>query len=115
MIRKSLGMAAAGLAAGCITGLFGGGGGMVLVPLLTLLTPLKEQEIFPASIAIIFPICIAALVMSQTVDIPSALPYLPGSLAGGILAGKFGQKFPVVWLHRILGILILWGGLRYLW
>lgn len=114
ILRKTLGMTIAGFAAGCITGLFGGGGGMVLVPLLSLLTPLQEQEIFPASIAIIFPICILSLVLAQSVELMAALPYLPGSLLGGILAGKLGPKIPVVWLHRALGILILWGGFRYL-
>lgn len=87
---------------------------MVLVPLLTLLTPLQEQEVFPASIAIIFPICIVSLLMAQSVDFQAALPYLCGSLLGGFLAGRFGQHIPVIWLHRTLGILILGGGLRYL-
>ena len=40
--------------------------------------------------------------------------YLAGSAAGGFLAGIFGKKIPVLWLHRILGIFILWGGIRNL-
>lgn len=44
-----IGMVTAGLAAGIVTGLFGGGGGMVLVPLLTLLTELKEDSTRPAT------------------------------------------------------------------
>ena len=40
--RKYMGTALAGLGAGAVTGLFGAGGGMVLVPLLTLLTSLTE-------------------------------------------------------------------------
>ena len=39
---------------------------------------------------------------------------LIGSGAGGILAGFFGSKIPTHWLHRLLGVLILWGGYRYL-
>ncbi len=108
------GLAAAGFAAGCVTGLFGGGGGMVLVPLLTLLTSLKEDAVFPSSIAVILPVCVTALVLSQEVRFGDALPWLPGSLLGGILAGKWGRKIPVKWLHRALGVLILWGGVRYL-
>ena len=109
-----IGMVTAGLAAGIVTGLFGGGGGMVLVPLLTLLTELKEDSVFPSSISVILPICITALVLSPALRFREALPWLPGSLLGGILAGKWGQKIPVKWLHRSLGILILWGGIRYL-
>ena len=49
-----LGLILAGFAAGCVTGLFGGGGGMVLVPLLSL-TALGEDSVFPSSIAVILP------------------------------------------------------------
>ncbi len=107
----------AGVCAGVVNGLLGAGGGMVLVPLLTLLTSLEEKEIVPASIAIIAPICAVSLgVTAITTQIPwkEALPYLFGSAAGGFLAGKFGKKIPVKWLHRGLGILILWGGIRNL-
>jgi len=113
-----MGMALAGALAGSVTGLFGGGGGMVLIPLLTLLTPLEEQAVFPASISIILPICLISLAVTLfrgSVDILTALPYLIGSAFGGLLAGKWGGKIPVKWLHRGLGILILWGGVRYLW
>lgn len=115
--RKYTGLLLAGTLAGMINGLFGAGGGMVLVPLLTMLTPLKDDQIFPASVSIILPICLVSLaVTAVTGDIPwkPALPYLIGSAVGGILAGIWGQKIPVRWLHRGLGILILWGGLRYL-
>lgn len=115
--RKYLGSILAGLGAGAVTGLFGAGGGMVLVPLLTMLTDMEDTEIFPSSISIILPICLvslAATVITGTLDWQQALPYLFGSAAGGFLAGKWGQKIPVSWLHRGLGILILWGGFRYL-
>lgn len=108
------GMAAAGLAAGTVTGLFGGGGGMMLVPLLTLLSGLTEAEIFPISLSVILPVCLVCLASSGQIYFKEALPFLPGSLLGGWLAGKWGRHLPVVWLHRLLGILILWGGYRYL-
>lgn len=107
----------AGIMAGSVNGLFGAGGGMVLVPLLTLLTPLEETEIFPASIAIILPVCLVSLCITAftgTVAWEASIPYLIGSAAGGVLAGLWGKKIPVKWLHRGLGILILWGGFRYL-
>ncbi len=109
--------AIAGFCAGAVNGLFGAGGGMVLVPLLTLLTDADDQDIFPASVSIIFPICIVSLsigAMTQGLPIYQALPYLLGSIGGGILAGVTAKKIPVKWLHRILGSLILWGGVRYL-
>ena len=112
--RTWVGMAVAGLAAGTVTGLFGGGGGMVLVPLLTLLSGLQDREIFPASLSVILPVCVVSLLLSQTIALQEALSFLPGSLLGGWLAGKWGNVLPVKWLHRLLGSLILWGGFRYL-
>lgn len=109
--------ALAGFLAGGVTGLFGAGGGMVLVPLLSLLVRLSEEEIFPASVTIIAPICMVCLFMAGPGSIPSwneVLPYLIGSCIGGVATGLFGDRIPTVWLHRILGAFILWGGFRYL-
>lgn len=104
----------AGLAAGSINGLLGAGGGMVLVPLLTR-CGLRQEQVFPCSVAIILPICIVSLVWGgNRIPWDTALPYLLGSAAGGIAAGLWGKKIPVLWLHRALGVLILWGGVRYL-
>ena len=116
-LKPFWGTALAGLGAGAVNGLFGAGGGMVLVPLLSLLTQLEEDEIFGSSLAIILPICIVSLTataITGTVAWQASLPWLFGSAAGGILAGFFGRKIPTVWLHRGLGILIVWGGIRYL-
>jgi uncharacterized membrane protein YfcA len=106
-----------GAIVGFICGTVGAGGGMILVPLLTMQKELKEDEIFPASISIILPICLVSLIFSaigEGVDYSASLPYLIGSAAGGFLAGMYGRKIPALWLHRGLGIMILWGGIRYL-
>ena len=110
-------MTTCGLCAGAVNGLFGAGGGMVLVPLLALLSTLPEDEIFPSSVSIILPICLVSLsftIKPNTIPWDLALPYLLGSTAGGVLAGLFAKKIPTLWMHRLLGILILWGGVRYL-
>jgi uncharacterized membrane protein YfcA len=115
--KHQLGMILAGSAAGAINGLFGAGGGMILVPLLTTRTDIPEDEIFPSSISIILPICLVSLVISAAdkgLPWTQAFPYLIGSAVGGIVAGIWGKRIPTTWLHRVLGVLIIWGGLRYL-
>lgn len=115
--KKFWALALAGAGAGTVSGIFGAGGGMVLVPLLTLTGALEDQEVFSGSLAVILPICITVLLISssrQPLAWSEALPYLPGSALGGFLAGKWGKHIPTVWLHRGLGVLILWGGIRYL-
>lgn len=115
--QKKTGLLLSGIAAGTVNGLFGTGGGMVLVPLLTAATDLEDEEIFPASVSIILPICVISLLCSQNtagLTFLGVLPYLLGSVIGGVLCGIFGRKIPTKWLHRLLGVLILWGGVRYL-
>lgn len=115
-MKNAVKMGIAGAVAGVVNGLFGAGGGMVLVPLLTALTDLDEDEIFPASVSIILPMCLVSLLLGAQGKLPwsDALPYLLGAAAGGIGAGLTGNKIPVKWLHRALGALIIWGGVRYL-
>lgn len=119
MVKKEkLGYLTAGICAGAVNGLFGAGGGMLLLPLLSLLAKPEEDTLFPTSIGIILPICVTSLLFTSVPESFSwamALPYLIGSAVGGVLAGIWGKKIPTTWLHRVLGLLILWGGVRYLW
>ena len=116
-MKKHLGYILAGGVAGAVNGLLGAGGGMLLVPLLSLFTDLEEGQIFPTSVTVILPICLVSLSISPGfVDLPwnHAWSYLIAAIPGGILAGWLDKKIPVKWLHRILGIIILWGGVRHL-
>ena len=118
MNREKLGLILAGLGAGAVNGLFGAGGGMVLIPLLGLLTSLDDRDMFSGSVALILPMCIISLIATElmgSISWREALPYLPGSAVGGYLAFRYGSRIPVKWLHRGLGVLIIWGGIRYLW
>jgi len=116
-IKKRFGLILAGIGAGAVNGLFGAGGGMVLVPLLTWLSDLEDRDVFPASVSIILPMCFVSLGFSfsgVTVPYKQTFLYIIGSAIGGIAAGLFGRKIPTLWLHRLLGALILWGGIQYL-
>ena len=114
-MREKWGIVAAGACAGALNGLFGAGGGMILVPMLVKLSDLSEDQVFPASVSIILPICLISLLCTPG-PLPwvEALPYLIGGGMGGLGAGLMGHKIPSQWLHRGLGVLILWGGYRWL-
>lgn len=116
--RQYWGSALAGLGAGCINGIFGAAGGMVLIPALQLIGKVPEENLFPMSVSVMLPVCVISLMLSSPVsELPwlDALPYLIGGALGGTAAGIWGRRLPTVWLHRIFGIMILWGGIRYLW
>ena len=90
---------------------------MVLAPLMSKLTDAEDRQLFPLSIAVLIPICGVSILFSEGWDnfsILQALPYLAGSAVGGVCAGILSRKIPVLWLHRVLGVLIIWGGIRYL-
>ena len=110
--------AAAGLLAGIVNGIFGGAGGMVLIPALGMWTDAEPESLFPLSVSVMLPVCVLSLwITSRSAPLPweDAMRYLLGSVAGGILVGLFGKRIPTLWLHRIFGIMLLWGGVRYLW
>jgi uncharacterized membrane protein YfcA len=107
-----------GAVAGAVNGLLRAGGGMLLVPLLQKYGDLEENQVFPSSVAIILPICVVSLWVSaiqEPLPWSEAFPYLLGCIPGGIVAGILGKKLRVKWLHRFLGVILLWGGIRYLW
>ena len=114
----SWGYALSGAAAGAVAGLFGAGGGMILIPLLNLTVKPSEDSLFPTSVCIMLPICLVTIwmdaVTSGPLPLQTALPYMLGGGLGGVLSGVFARKIPTLWLHRGLGALILWGGVRYL-
>lgn len=107
----------AGGLAGLANGFFGGGGGMVLVPLLTRWIGLEERRAFATSVAVILPLCAvsaAVYLFRAEIDLTAALPYLLGGLAGGYLGGRIFKKVPADWLRRIFGVLILYAGVKAL-
>ena len=116
--HKLAGSILAGFGAGAVNGLFGIGGGMILIPLLSLLTDWDDEEIFASSLSIILPICLVTLIataFTSQIAWSASIPYLLGSGVGGLLAGFIGRKIPVQLLHKALGLLVIWGGIRYLW
>lgn len=106
-----------GAAAGLVNGLFGAGGGMVLVPMLIHYGKLEDKKAFSSAVCIILPLCLVSIVvywMKQVFPFTEALPYLAGGLIGGVLGGILFRKVSVQFLHKIFGVVIFVGGLRLL-
>ena len=105
----------AGGAAGLTNGLFGGGGGSVLVPLLTRCCGLEEKRAFATSVAVILPLCTlsaAIYLFRGGLDVMTALPYLIGGTVGGWAGGRWFKGVRVNWLRRGFGLLLIYSGVR---
>ena len=106
-----------GAAAGLVNGLFGGGGGTVLVPLLTGWCKTGQKRALASCVAVILPFCVLSAViylLRTGLSLLMALPYLLGGLAGGIVGGMLFRKMPGRWLRRLFGVFLVYGGVRYL-
>lgn len=115
--RCRLAACISGAAAGLVNGFFGGGGGMVLIPLLVSFCKLPRQKAFATSVAVILPLCILSsgiYYLHGNLDLLAASPYLAGGLLGGLIGGKLFRRVSMVWLRRIFALLILYGAWRSL-
>ena len=107
----------AGAAAGFVNGAFGGGGGMVLAPMLTLWCGMEQKQALATCVAIILPLCALSAAVQMlwgSFDWLSAAPYLIGGGIGGALGGLMFRKVNVLWLRRLFAAFLLYGGVRYL-
>ncbi|MBR3641789.1 MAG: sulfite exporter TauE/SafE family protein [Oscillibacter sp.] len=105
-----------GAAAGLAGGLFGGGGGMVLLPLLSR-GGLPARKLYATSVAVVFPVCLVSAAVSLlrgTVTLSAALPYLCGGLLGGALGARCYGRVSVRVLKTLFALFLLYAAARYL-
>ena len=106
-----------GALAGIVNGLFGAGGGMILVPLLSRWAKLDYKSALATSVAIILPLSVTSAVIyifRHDFSAASAVPYALGGLAGGIIGGRIFSKIPVDWMRRFFAAFVIYGGVKHL-
>ena len=113
--KNNIIFALAGILAGTLNGLFGAGGGLILVPMLIRAAKLDIEKALPTSVAVILPMCVVSCIQRyslQYFDLSMLLPYLAGGLLGGIIGGLTYEKISKIWLRRMLGLFILYAGVK---
>ena len=107
----------AGGAAGLANGLFGGGCGMVFLPILSRWGGLEQRKLYATCVGVIFPVCLvsaAVYLFRGGVSLGAALPYLAGGLIGGYLGGKLYGKVPTKALKWLFAAFLFYAGVKYL-
>lgn len=107
----------AGAAAGLANGLFGGGGGMVFLPILSRWGSLSQRKLYATCVGVIFPVCLvsaAVYLLRGEFFLPAALPYLAGGLAGGWIGGKLYGRVSTTWLKWLFAGFLFYAGVKYL-
>lgn len=105
----------AGGAAGLANGLFGGGGGMVVIPLLSRRLP--PEKLYATCVGLIFPVCAVSAgvyLCTGSIALREALPYLAGGAVGGWLGGRLYGKVPTQWLKWLFTAFLFYAGVKYL-
>ena len=113
--KRTLTAVAIGAAAGIVNGLFGAGGGLLLVPLLISRCRLPPKTAFATSLAVMLALSVVSFtvyLIRGNVDVSAALPYAVGGIGGGILAGLFMKRVQVKWLQLLLAAFLLYGGVK---
>ncbi len=102
---------------GVINGFFGGGGGMIVVPLLTKLFKLEQKQAQATALFVILPISIVSAIVYlcyHSIDFSSGWPVIVGIVAGGIIGATLLNKLNNNVVRGIFIFMMALGGIGML-
>ncbi len=105
-----------GLVSGILNGMFGAGGGVVIVPLLEKFG-IPARKAHATSIAIILPTSLISTTLyflNGNLDFIKAAAYLPAGMVGAGIGALLLKKISVKWLKLIFALIIIAGAVRML-
>jgi uncharacterized membrane protein YfcA len=111
-------------AVGCIGGIYGIGGGSILAPIL-IGTGRPAREVAPAALASTFVTSVAGVITFLILSVHHHGPVAPdwptgvalgiGGLAGAYTGARIQRRLPDMLIRRMMGVLVVAIGARYLW
>ncbi len=111
-------IALVGLAAGVLSGLFGIGGGVIIVPVLIVFLGFTAQQAAGTSLgALLLPVGLFGAIQywqAGQVNLLHAALLALGLLFGAFLGARLGLALPSEVLQRAFGVLLVLFGLRML-
>lgn len=108
-------IAAIGVVTGLCNGLFGSGGGTILVPALVFIMDIEDHKAHATAISVILPLAaVSAFIYykNDIVDISLTLKVLVGGVVGSYVGAKLLNKLSSKSLRRIFGIFMIIAAIR---
>lgn len=100
---------------GLINGLFGGGGGMIIVPLLTMLLDYESKHAHATAILIILPLSLLSGLLyawfgnlNGNIAFPVSIGVTLGGIFGAIILSKLSSK----WVTLIFSVVMVVAGFK---
>lgn len=102
---------------GFINGFWGGGGGMVCVPLLQNIIKLPEKKAHATTLLIMLPLSISSLAVylfNGNLPLIKSIEIGIGFVIGGVIGASILKKISNKWLGYVFSLIIIAGGLKML-
>lgn len=99
-----------GVAAGLASGLFGIGGGAIIVPALVAFLAVDQRTAHGTSLAAVLPIAIAGAagyLVGGAVDLLAVIPLAVGSTVGALAGARLLDRLPERTLRRVFAVFLL--------
>ena len=124
-IAETIKLTTIGLVTGILNGLFGSGGGTIVVPALNIVMKAEVHKSHATSIAVILPLTIVSgsitamdvvsatiYVLSGITDWPLTIRVGTGSIVGGLIGALLLNKIKSGLLKKIFGIFMIAASVR---
>lgn len=112
---KAIKIAAIGLVTGLFNGLFGSGGGMIVVPAMSIVLGMEEHDAHATALSIILPLTIVSIFVyakSGILDWQLTWKVALGGIAGGYIGARLLHIVPADILRKIFAVFMIAAAVR---
>ncbi len=115
--KEPLYLALSGTLVGAVNGFFGGGGGMIILPIFTMLLNFRQKIAHATAIAVILPISVISAIVYligngfEVFNLDTLFVAI-GVLVGGIVGALLLKKINNSWLVKIFAVVMLVAGVK---
>jgi hypothetical protein len=112
---RALKIAAIGFITGLFNGLFGSGGGMIVVPAMSMILGIEEHDAHATALSIILPLTIVSIFIyskSGIVDWQLTWKVALGGVSGGYIGARLLHVVPADTLRKIFAVFMIIAAVR---